>query len=164
MTGWRGSWPAHFFPNATLCARRSPLAFLYFKIYYPAATVTGHHIGPTGNRQAPLRIVGRTDLMLAGVRQKMAVAKPQPDPGKASSNLISEKIRWQQLRDLEPCRAIKPFPNYRLGGNAPYSKHQACFTDTNILQLFYRTDIACRHQDENHENPVSRTKICDYQV
>jgi hypothetical protein len=81
--------------------------------------------------------------MLAGVRQKMAVAKPQPDPGKATSNLISKIIRWQQLRDLELCRAIKPFPNYRLGGNAPYSKHQTRFTDTNILQLLYRTDIAC---------------------
>ena len=102
--------------------------------------------------------------MLAVVRQKMAIAKPQPDPGKASSNLISKKIRWQQLRDLELCRAIKPFPNYRLGGNAPYSKHQACFTETNILQSLYRTDIACRHQNENHENLISRTKRADYQV
>jgi len=83
------------FAQAHNVAAQIALAFLDLKVHNTAAAVTGYQVCSTCNRHAPLGIVTRVDLFLAGIGQKMPVGKPQPHANKACAQLMAEKILKQ---------------------------------------------------------------------
>jgi hypothetical protein len=81
--------------------------------------VTSDQIGLSGHRHPPLRAPGRMHLVLSGIRQEMAVRKPQPGGDQAAADLIGEKFLQQRpARDL-PATSWNQDHNVSRAGSRP---------------------------------------------